>query len=299
MKEKVIRAGALFLTAFIWGISFVAQSVGMEYIGPCTFNAVRFLIGGLVLIPVILILKKQQKDTLTEAEKRSRRKYTITGGILCGLCLCSGSTFQQFGILETAVGKAGFITALYIIVVPIIGIFFHKKLTPLLVTSTIIAVAGFYLLCISGHVSVNTGDILVLICAFMFALHILVIDYYSPKGDCVVISCIQFLVSALISGILMLAFENPQISQIIAAHVPILYAGIMSCGVAYTLQIVGQKNMDPTVASLIMSLESVFSALAGWVILKQHLSTKELLGCLLVFLAVILAQLPQKKAAAN
>lgn len=295
MKEKMIRAGVLFLTAFIWGISFVAQSVGMDYIGPYTFNAVRFLIGGLVLIPAILILNRKQKNTRTEEEKCARRKYTIAGGIVCGLCLCSGSTFQQFGIIQTAVGKAGFITALYIIIVPVLGIFFHKRLTPLLVTSTIIAVAGFYLLCISGHMSINRGDILILICAFLFALHILVIDYFSPKGDCVVISCIQFFVSALISGVLMFVFENPQIAQIMAAYVPILYAGIMSCGVAYTLQIVGQRDMDPTVASLILSLESVFSALAGWVILKQHLSTRELFGCLLVFLAVILAQLPQKK----
>ena len=159
--------------------------------------------------------------------------------------------------------------------------------------SCIIAVIGFYLLSISGQVQINKGDILVLICAVLFSFHILVIDYFSPKGDCVAISCIQFFTSGIICGICMLLFENPQIEKILEAYIPILYAGVMSCGVAYTLQIVGQKNMEPTVASLILSLESVFSALAGWVILGQKLSTKELMGCILVFIAVLLAQMPQ------
>lgn len=299
MKKKVISAGELFLTALIWGVAFVAQSVGMDYIGPYTFNCVRFLIGGLVLIPLILFSRKRKNSSnQTEEEKQSYQKNTIIGGIICGLFLCSASSFQQMGIVQTTVGKAGFITALYIIIVPILGIFLHKKLTPILITSALIAVAGFYLLCISGQVSINRGDILILICALLFSIHILVIDHFSPKGDCVAISCIQFFVSAFLSGIMMFFFEKPQMSQILAAYIPILYAGVMSCGVAYTLQIVGQRDTDPTVASLILSLESVFSALAGWVILKQILSTKELIGCGLVFLAVILAQLPSKKRTA-
>lgn len=305
MKKQMISAAELLLTAFIWGVAFVAQSVGMDYIGPFTFNCVRSVIGGLVLIPLILVLKKvnKEKETIKESgfdkevlqeEKRLYRKNTVLGGICCGFFLAVASSFQQFGIMHTTVGKAGFITALYIVIVPILGIFLKKKVQPVVWVSSIIAIIGFYMLSISGQVSINKGDILVLVCAVLFSLHILVIDYFSPKGDSVTISCIQFLTSGVLCGIGMFLFENPQISQILAAYVPILYAGVMSCGVAYTLQIVGQKNMDPAVASLILSLESVFSALAGWLILKQKLSPKELVGCALVFAAVLLAQLPQK-----
>ena len=297
MSKKVVGALELLLTSFIWGIAFVAQSVGMQYIGPFTFNCVRFFIGGVILIPVILILNNRNKDEKKSQniqKSEEKRKYTVWGGILCGILLCSASTFQQMGICRTSVGKAGFITALYIIIVPLLGIFLHKKITLFLGTSTIIAMLGFYLLCISGQIKVNSGDILVLICAFIFSLHILVIDYFSPKGNGVAISCIQFFVSALISGVFMFLFEKPVLTQILSAYVPILYAGVLSCGVAYTLQIIGQQKMEPTVASLILSLESVFSVLAGWIILKQSLSMKEIIGCFLVFIAVILAQLPKK-----
>ena len=296
MKKQAISAAELLLTAFIWGVAFVAQSVGMDYIGPFTFNCVRSIIGGLVLIPLVLILgKKNRKDTVKTAEEtKEYRKNTIIGGILCGICLCVASSFQQFGIMYTTVGKAGFITALYIIIVPILGIFLKKRVAPIVWVSSIIAVIGFYLLSISGQVSINKGDILVLICAVLFSVHILVIDYFSPKGEGVTISCIQFFTCGLLCGVCMFIFENPQIGDILAAYLPILYAGVMSCGVAYTLQIIGQKSMDPTVASLILSLESVFSALAGWLILGQGLSGKELTGCALVFVAVFLAQMPQK-----
>lgn len=299
MKKQMISAAELLLTAFIWGVAFVAQSVGMDYIGPFTFNCVRSIIGGVVLIPLILILSKGKKngETVSTAIERTNytyRKNTILGGICCGFFLAVASSFQQFGIMYTTVGKAGFITALYIVIVPILGIFMKKKVAPIVWVSCVIAIIGFYMLSISGQVSINKGDILVLICAVLFSLHILVIDHFSPRGDSVAISCIQFFTSGIICGIGMFLFENPQIADIMAAYVPILYAGIMSCGVAYTLQIVGQKNMDPTVASLILSLESVFSALAGWLILGQSLSVKELIGCGLVFAAVLLAQLPQK-----
>lgn len=305
MKKQMISAAELLLTAFIWGVAFVAQSVGMDYIGPFTFNCVRSVIGGLVLIPLILVLKKvnKEKETIKTSasekeafreEKRLYRKNTVLGGICCGFFLAVASSFQQFGIMHTTVGKAGFITALYIVIVPILGIFLKKKVQPVVWISSMIAIVGFYMLSISGQVSINKGDILVLICAVLFSVHILVIDYFSPKGDSVAISCIQFLTSGVLCGIGMFIFEHPQMSQILAAYAPILYAGVMSCGVAYTLQIVGQKNMDPSVASLILSLESVFSALAGWLILKQKLSPKELVGCALVFTAVLLAQVPQK-----
>ena len=294
MKKQAISAAELLLTAFIWGVAFVAQSVGMDYIGPFTFNCVRSIIGGLVLIPLVMILGKKNRADKTAKEAKEYKKNTVTGGICCGICLCVASCFQQFGIMHTTVGKAGFITALYIIIVPILGIFMKKKVAPIVWVSSVIAVIGFYLLSISGRVSINKGDVLVLICAVLFSIHILVIDYFSPKGEGVTISCIQFITCGILCGICMFLFENPQISDILAAYLPILYAGVMSCGVAYTLQIIGQKNMDPTVASLILSLESVFSALAGWLILGQGLSGKELIGCGLVFVAVLLAQMPQK-----
>ena len=295
MKKQAISAAELLLTAFIWGVAFVAQSVGMDYIGPFTFICVRNIIGGLVLIPLIFFLSKIDKTNRSEQEAGEYKKNTLLGGICCGVFLCAASCFQQFGIMYTTVGKAGFITALYIIIVPILGIFLKKRVAGIVWLSSVIAIAGFYMLSISGQVIISKGDILVLIGALLFSFHILVIDYFSPKGNSVAISCIQFFTVSIICGILMFILENPQIMDILEAYIPILYAGVMSSGVAYTLQIVGQKNMEPTVASLILSLESVFSALAGWMLLGQGLTTKELIGCGLVFTAVILAQLPQKK----
>lgn len=186
--KKVIGVFELALTAFIWGVAFVAQSVGMDYIGPFTFNCARFFIGGIVLIPLIFFLNRGKKNEVKNEQSREQKKNTIIGGILCGILLCAASSFQQFGIMQTSVGKAGFITALYIIIVPLLGIFLHKRITLLMGISALIAVFGFYLLCISGQIEINRGDLLVLICAFIFSLHILVIDIYSPKGDCVTIS---------------------------------------------------------------------------------------------------------------
>jgi len=294
-NKQAIGVLELLLTALIWGTAFVAQSVGMEHIGPYTFNAARFFVGGLVLIPIVLVVKRTDRQEKSAEEKRLYRKNTIIGGICCGVVLCLASTFQQIGIQYTTVGKAGFITALYIVIVPLLGLFLKKKVTWLVWISTGMAVIGFYLLSISGKVTMNQGDIAVLICAVLFSVHILVVDYFSPKADGVGISCIQFWISAIISAGLMVIFENPQMQEVLAAAKPILYAGIMSCGVAYTLQIIGQKHVEPTIASLLMSLESVFSVLAGWVLLGQVLSIKELAGCALVFTAVILAQIPVPK----
>ena len=221
MKKQAISAAELLLTAFIWGVAFVAQSVGMDYIGPFTFNCVRSIIGGLVLIPLVVILGKKNRTDKTAEEAKEYKKNTVIGGICCGICLCVASNFQQFGIMHTTVGKAGFITALYIIIVPILGIFMKKRVAPIVWVSSVIAVIGFYLLSISGRVSINKGDILVLICAVLFSVHILVIDYFSPKGEGVTISCIQFFTSGILCGIMMFLFENPQIKDILAAYLPI------------------------------------------------------------------------------
>lgn len=292
LKKSLI----LLLTATIWGVAFVAQSVGMDYVGAFTFSAIRSIIGAIVLLPVILFSDRHQKSSVPAKEKGSR-KALLAGGISCGILLCAATNFQQFGIKYTTVGKAGFITACYIVIVPIIGIFLKKKCSSYIWIAVAMSLAGLYLLCIKDGFSIGKGDILVLICAFLFSLHILVIDYFSPKVDGVKMSCIQFLVCGIISGIPALLLEHPQISSITAAWQPILYAGALSCGVAYTLQIIGQKNMNPTVASLILSLESCISVLAGWIILNQKLTVREILGCVIMFAAIILAQLPQKDKA--
>lgn len=299
--NKTKNTFLLFLTAFIWGVAFVAQSVGMDYVGPWTFNASRFIIGAVFLIPCIAFLdalKKKEAASSGISSEESAPKDTKTlliGGLCCGIAIAVASTLQQYGISMTTVGKAGFITALYIVIVPILGIFLKKKPRLIIWVSVVLALAGLYFLCMTDNLSFSKGDTMVLLCALVFSLHILIIDYFSPKVDGVRMSCIQFFVASIICGIPALILEHPQFSSLVAAWAPILYAGILSCGVAYTLQIVAQKNYDPTIASLILSLESVFSVLAGWVILHQALSPREILGCVLVFIAIILVQLPEKK----
>lgn len=300
-KKQVRNSLLLLLTAIIWGSAFVAQSVGMDYVGPFTFTFSRNIIGGLFLLPCIWVLRRLKEKESSAQKTKPRLAVTKTewiGGICCGLALCAASNFQQIGIKYTTVGKAGFITALYVVIVPIMGLFLKKKVSPLVWLCVILSVIGLYLLCMTeGSFSLAYGDLLVLVCAILFSIHIMVIDYFSPQGDGVVISCIQFFTCGIVSGIIMLFVERPQIADLIAAWLPILYAGVLSSGVAYTLQIVGQKDMNPTVASLILCLESVVSALAGWLILKQALSGRELFGCVLMFAAIVLAQLPmpQKK----
>jgi len=284
----------LLLTALIWGTAFVAQSVGAGYVGPFTFNCARSVLGGLVLIPVIFVLDKA--GITHRPQTKAERKTLTLGGICCGTALAVASAFQQLGVARTTVGKAGFITALYILIVPLLGwLFLKKKVGRLVWIGVGLALVGMYLLCMTESLSVSFGDLLVLVCAFCFSIHILVIDYFSPKADGVRLSCIQFFTAAVVSGILMLLFEQPSFEAVLGAALPIAYAGIMSSGVAYTLQVVAQRDTDPTVASMLMSLESVFALLAGWVLLNQALSVKELCGAVLVFCAIILAQLPEKK----
>lgn len=298
MRQKKIRNSLLLLlTATIWGTAFVAQSVGMDYVGPFTFTATRNIIGGIVLIPCIFLLGRWsgEGDGRLLPESREERKNLFLGGTLCGMVLFAASNMQQIGIAYTTVGKAGFITACYIVLVPILGIFLGKKTGFTIWISVILAVAGLYLLCMNETLTLGKGDLYVLICALLFAIHILVIDHFSPKTDGVKLSCIQFFVCGILSGIFMLIFEEPSWNAIFQAKMPILYAGILSSGVGYTLQIIGQKDMNPTVASLIMSLESCVSVLAGWLLLHQTLSGRELLGCVIMFGAILLAQLPQGK----
>ncbi len=292
MEKKTMGSNLLLgLAALIWGVAFVAQSVGMEYVGAFTFNASRFLIGGAVLIPLI------RAGNRGKERNKAGEKMAVKGGICCGFVLFVASSFQQFGVAHTTVGKAGFITALYIVIVPLLGIFMKKKVSWSVWLSVALATVGMYLLCMTEGLKVGRGDVLVFLCAVCFSFHILVIDYFSPKADGVVISCVQFFTAGICSAVMALIFETVSIASVAAAWAPILYAGVMSCGVGYTLQVVAQKNTDPVLASLILSLESAFSLLAGWVILGQKLSPKELGGCLLVFLAIILAQIPVKKKA--
>lgn len=305
MNKYTLRQSLLLLlTAAIWGVAFVAQSVGMDYVGPFTFNTVRSLLGGIVLIPCIVLLKRinvGSKDTAGAAEHASgdpagQRKVLLTGGVACGVLLCIASNLQQFGIMYTSVGKSGFITAMYIVLVPVLGIFLKKKAGIKIWCSVAIAVGGLYLLCMTDSgFSIQKGDLLLLLGAVIFSFHILTIDYFSPKVDGVKMSCIQFFTCGILSMVCMFLFEQPQIGAILQARIPIVYAGVLSCGVAYTLQIVGQKGMNPTVASLILSMESVISVIAGWLILHQKLSGRELLGCVLMFVAIILVQLPERK----
>lgn len=300
-KQQIRNSFLLLLTAIIWGGAFVSQSVGMEYVQPFTFNGVRSIIGGLVLIPCIAVLnhtdkkKKDNQDGLSLDETKRQNKELLIGGICCGVVLCFASSFQQFGIQYTTVGKAGFITAFYIIIVPILGLFFKKKCGISVWIGVILALFGLYYLCMNESLSIQKGDFFVFVCAILFSIHIMVIDHFTQRVDGVKMSCIQFFVCGILCLIAMFLFESPQVPDILAAWKPILYAGVMSCGVAYTLQIVGQKGMNPTIASLILSLESVVSVLAGMLLLNQHLSGREILGCIFMFAAIVMAQLPERK----
>ena len=291
----------LFLTALIWGVAFVAQSAGMEYLGPFTYNGVRSVLGGLVLLPCIALLGRIQGQSGAETGSvqgqsgAAGRKQLLTGGLCCGIVLFVASNFQQFGIQYTTVGKAGFITAMYIVIVPLLGLLVHRKVGLQVWIGVLFGIAGLYLLCMKDSFRLEKGDALVLVCAFIFSLHILVIDHFSQKVDGVKMSCIQFWVCGILSLLCSFVFETPNLQNILAAWMPVCYGGILSCGVAYTLQIIGQKGMNPTVASLILSLESVVAVVAGFLILGQSLSRRELFGCLMMVLAIVSAQLPERK----
>ena len=296
MKNKLIANLALFLTALIWGLSFVAQREGMEYIGPFTFNAIRSFLGGLSLIPVILWVKYSKPDTRTERRKRYQHINLARAGIGCGLALFTAMSIQQYCMQFVSAGKAGFITALYIIFVPIISVLQGKKLEKSIIISVFLAVIGLYLLCYKTETGLSIYDLYLLVGAFFYGVHILVVNYYSSRVHAAKACYLQFFVVGLLSLPLMLMFENPILSNIIACKVPIFYAGVLTCGVAYTLQIFGQKNTLPVIASLIFSLESVFAVLGGALILGETMIPKEIAGCVFMITAVILANLsPDEK----
>ena len=297
MNKFVLRQSALLLlAATIWGVAFVAQSVGMEYVGPFTFLASRSVIG--VLMPYILLCEK--KKGKKRPEDAGDEKLLVKGGVCCGCLLFVASILQQVGIVYTTVGKSGFITAMYIVIVPILSIFLKKKAGAKVWVGVVLAVVGLYFLCMTaGNISLQKGDVLTFLCAVTFSFHILTVDYFAPQLDGVKLSCIQFATCGVLSTIGMFLFETPTVDAVLAAWLPILYAGALSSGVAYTLQIVGQRGMNPTVASLLMSMESVISVIAGWAILNQMLSGRELIGCVLMFCAIILVQLPDKIAFAD
>lgn len=297
MSKKSIKGPLMLLmAAAIWGFAFVAQSTAMDKVGPFTFLAVRSLLGALVLVPAISIKDKFAKNNFVKDKAVTTEHQGIskllTGGVLCGIALAVASCFQQLGICYTTASKSGFITAMYILIVPIMGIFFKKKVSLKLWFCVLIAVIGMYLLCVKEGLHINVGDVLTFVCAVFFAVQIMIVDYYSPRVDGIKLSCIQFLVTAIISGILMFIFEKPSIANIMSAWLPIAYAGVCSSGVAFTLQILGQKYTEPTVASLIMSFESVFATIGGVMILKEFPGVREWIGIGLMFVAIMVSQVP-------
>lgn len=299
MKKKTARNSfLLFLTACIWGMAFVSQSKGMEFMGPFTFNGIRSLIGTLALVVYVAVLCALKVKDLGQVNW----KRTVQAGLWCGVLLTAASTLQQFGIQYTTVGKAGFITTLYIIFVPVAGIFFRRKVSPVVWLGAAMAAVGMYLLCMTESFSLGLGDTLIFLCAIVFAAHILVIDHFAEGTDSVIVSCIQFAVCGVVCGVGALIFEQPSAEQILPGMGAILYAGVLSCGVAYTLQIAGQKDVNPTVAALILSLESVVATVAGWAAgrygllqMDQSMTGRQAAGCAIVFAAVILVQLPWEK----
>ncbi|MCR5784640.1 MAG: DMT family transporter [Eubacterium sp.] len=294
MSHQTKHSLMLTVCAFIWGTTFVAQSVVTDSMGAFTYNFSRSVIACIFISFVIRVFDK--KKIVTHPPKNSsERFYNIKGGIVCGTILTFGMFFQQYGLGFTTVEKAGFLTTLYIILVPIVGIFMGKKSSFFIWISVALTIVGLYLLCISETLHLAKGDLLMIISAIIYTLQILAIDHYSPNVDGVRMSFYQFMVVGIESFILMMIFDNPQLSQITDNIIPILYAGILSSGIAYTLQILGQANLNPAIASVIMSLESVFSALSGWLVLHEKMTVKEFMGCALIFTAVLLAQIKPKE----
>ena len=303
MKHNQLRQVVFpILAAFIWGTAFVAQDLCADVIDTFTFNAARSYIAVVVLLVIIAIFSAFNKDkpTPTKMQKRQNRRELLLGGICCGTALAIASNFQQAGLVAgTDAGKAGFITALYVVLVPVFGLFFKRKVSLPVWIAVVCSVVALYLLCIKGDFSLAAGDLLILVCAVCFAVHILVIDHFTAYCDGVKLSCLQFLFAGIISAVCMFLFEDVDFAAIWSCILPLLYVGIFSCGVGYTLQILAQKDSNPTVVTILLSLESVFAVIAGAIILHQQMTAREYIGCVVMFVAVILAQIqfPEKKKA--
>lgn len=296
--SKRMRANILLLiTTLIWGSAFVAQKAGAD-IGGFTYGGIRTFLGGVVLIPVILIMYNTGGKKLFAPERKAQNRQNLIGGCICGVVLFVASTLQQFGVAYTTVGKAGFITVMYVVFVPLIGLLFHKRITKRTWACVLLGCIGFYLLCLYGErLNLQFGDLLVLLCAIGFSAHIMVIDNQSPKCDGVIMACIQFLVAGAIGMICMFIFEEPNLHDILACWLPILYGGVLSSGIGYTFQIIAQKDAEPTQASLIMCLESVFAAIAGAILLDERMAIIQYVGCIIIFAASIISNLPEKTEA--
>lgn len=295
MKKSLRGSIFLLLATVIWGSAFVSQSIGMDHIGPFTFQAIRCFLGGVILIPVIALFDLRRKDGMTFLTRWADPKLW-KAGLLCGIPLFLACNLQQIGLVDTDAGKSGFLTAMYIVIVPVFGIFRRKKLSVMVPVSVAIAVAGLYFLSGFGVTSIRISDLLTIGCAFMFAIQITCIDIFAPDVDPLRLNTIQTMVCAALSALVMVFTETPTWSGITACTIPLAHTGFLSMGVAYSLQIVGQKHLEPTPAALIMSLESVFAALFGWLLLNERMTAYEVSGCVLVFAAVILSQIPTKKS---
>ena len=301
-NQKMIGNLLLTLTALIWGMAFVFQRKGMESIEPITFTSARMALAAVAVgIAAFIYTKKPVAKTVpaetekisAETERKNRRKNTVLGGICCGAFLACASIFQQMGIVYTTAGKAGFITAMYMIIVPVIGfVLFKKRNTWIVWLAVLIGVAGMYLLCITEGFTLTRGDTLVCICAVLFSGHILCCDYFVQRGEPIWISAIQFVTCSALSAVAACILETPTWEKVVSAAIPILYCGILSGGVGYTLQIIAQKFTDPTIASLLMSLESVFAVLAGAILLHERMTPREMAGCAVMFIAILLVQIP-------
>ncbi len=296
--KRLLGNIALLIAALLWGSTFVAQSVASESVQPFTFLASRSLLGFLFLIPVSIIkdFAAKKSGKFTKPDRKSV-KLLVLGGVLCGAALTVAAGLQQFGMTGDNSGKAGFITAMYILLVPILGLFAKKRVRPLIWVCVGLGVVGLYLLCMTDSMKLATSDIFLIICAVAFSVHILIVDYFSPRVDGVKLSCIQFFTVFVLATVLALMFESTSFETILNAWLSIAYAGIMSSGIAYTLQIVGQKHTEPTVASLLMSLESTFAVLTSVVILGQFPSSRELAGSVVMLIAIVISQLPERKKA--
>ncbi len=301
-KNSLIGSAFLALAAIIWGSSFVAQTAGAEFVGPFTFISIRSLLGSVALLPVIFVMDAFKKKSNPQEYKKMTKadyKYLFIGGGVCGVVLCAASNLQQLGIDGgTAPGMAAFITALYILLVPIFSVFLGKKIRPVIWACVGVSVVALYMLCVKDGGKVQGSDLYVLACAACYAVHILVIDKVSPKLDGVRLSALQFFVAGVISAVPMLIMEDVSLEAIKAAAPSIAYSGIMSSAVAFTLQILGQQKTEPTIATMIMSLESVFGVLTAMIVLSQVPTAREAIGCVLMFAAIIVAQLPEKKKSA-